>query len=200
MEELLSRETRQRMIAQMEVNKLVLVGFMGTGKSSVSRELSARLGWARLDSDEEIVKRAGQSISDIFATDGEGRFRDLESEAIADLLNKEQPGIIATGGGAVLRESNRSIMLEKSLVVALMADAESIIARVSKDEERPLLQGDARERVYKLLEQRRGAYDFAHLAIDTTGLSVQDVAERIIACKNEWNAPGPSSGSGDATE
>eukprot|EP01137_Pigoraptor_chileana_P028652 Opistho-2@12813 len=90
-------------------------------------------------------------------------------------------------------------MLEKSLVVALMADAESIIARVSKDEERPLLQGDARERVYKLLEQRRGAYDFAHLATDTTGLSVQDVAERIIACKNEWNAPGPSSGSGDAT-
>lgn len=169
----------------MKTNKLVLIGFMGTGKSSVSRELSAQLGWPRIDSDEDIVRRAGKSIADIFAHEGESRFRDIESDCLSDILLQSEPAIVATGGGAVLRESNREAMLAGSFVVALTADAESIIARVSQDEGRPLLQGDARERVYKLLEQRKGLYDFAHLIIDTTGLSVKDVAGRIINHMNE---------------
>jgi shikimate kinase len=173
------------MNALMKYNKLVLIGFMGTGKSSVSRELSGQLGWTRIDSDEDIVRRAGKSIADIFAHDGEQRFRDFESDCLRDILLQADPAIIATGGGAVLREGNRQAMLDHSFVVALTAEAESIIARVSQDEERPLLQGDARERVYKLLEQRKGLYDFAHLIIDTTGLSVKDVAGRIINHMNE---------------
>ncbi|MDQ6420876.1 shikimate kinase [Paenibacillus sp. LHD-117] len=162
------------------VNKLVLIGFMGTGKSSVSRELSEQLGWARMDSDDEIVLREQRTIADIFSSDGEQRFRDIESEAISDILHREEPAVVATGGGAVLRERNRALMLEKSFVVALAADADSIIARVSQDEERPLLQGDAGARVHALLEQRRGAYDFAHATIDTTGMSVKDVARDIL--------------------
>lgn len=169
----------------MKVNKLVLVGFMGTGKSSVGRELSEQLGWVRFDSDVEIVRREGRTIADIFSSDGEDRFREIESEVIRELLHREEPAVVATGGGAVLRECNREIMLANSLVVALTADAESIIDRVSQDEERPLLQGDARTRVYKLLEQRKGAYDFAHVVIDTTGLSVKDVARHITQYMNE---------------
>ncbi|MHA6484637.1 shikimate kinase [Paenibacillus sp. strain BS8-2] len=169
----------------MKSNKLVLIGFMGTGKSSVSRALSEQLGWERADSDDDIVRRAGKSIPDIFAGEGEQHFRDMESACLRDLLQRAEPAVIATGGGAVLRESNRETMLAHSLVVALTADPESIITRVSQDEGRPLLQGDARERVYQLLEQRKGLYDFAHLIIDTTGLSVKDVSSRIIKHMNE---------------
>jgi shikimate kinase len=161
-------------------NKLILVGFMGTGKSTVSKLLAGRLEWERVDVDEQIVSRAGQSISDIFAESGEEGFRDIESDVLASILADEASSVIATGGGAVLREANRNLMLASGLVVALKADAAQIIDRVQSDDARPLLQGDAASRVNTLLEQRKHAYDFAHITVDTTSLTADEVVAVIM--------------------
>ncbi|MFF2887898.1 shikimate kinase [Paenibacillus sp. NPDC057967] len=160
--------------------KVILIGFMGTGKSSVSRLLAEKLEWSCADSDEEVERAAGRSISDIFAEDGEQAFRDMESRELRKLLEQPSHAVIATGGGAVLREENRSAMLKHGFVAALSCDPERIIARVLLDKSRPLLKGAVRERVYGLLETRKGAYDFAHLTVDTTELSVEDVVDRIV--------------------
>ncbi|MGO4375537.1 shikimate kinase, partial [Paenibacillus sp. MCAF20] len=161
-------------------NKLILVGFMGTGKSTVSKLLAGRLEWERVDVDEQIVSRAGQAISDIFAESGEEGFRDIESDVLASILADEASSVVATGGGAVLREANRNLMLASGLVVALKADAAQIIDRVQSDDARPLLQGDAASRVNTLLEQRKHAYDFAHITVDTTSLTADEVVAAIM--------------------
>lgn len=161
-------------------DKIVLVGFMGTGKSTVSRLLAERLGWQRIDSDEEIERRSGKKIAALFAEGGEDYFRDVETATLQALMALEQPAVIATGGGAVLRESNRTCMLDNAFVVALKADEAHIVARVGNDPSRPLLQGDAAANVRRLLDARRTAYDFATLSIDTTGLSPDDVCSAII--------------------
>lgn len=166
-------------------NKLVLIGFMGTGKSSVSRLLAERLGWLRVDADEEIVRREGRSIADIFSRDGEEAFRAIESQVLRSLLANRAAAVVATGGGAVLKKDNRHAMLEHGFVVALKAAPEVIIARVSRDEGRPLLQGNAEARVHALLAQRAHAYDFAHLSIDTTDLTVDEVVEHIL---RQWRS------------
>ena len=143
---------------------------MGTGKSTVSRLLSESLGWQSKDTDEEIERIAGRSIKQIFEEDGEQSFRDLESQVLADLLLTGRQ-VVATGGGAVLREDNRRAMLRGGWVVALTADKSSLIRRVTSVAAagtRPLLAGDAEERVSTLLQTRRHAYDFAHAMVDTT--------------------------------
>lgn len=163
-----------------QYQSIVLVGFMGTGKSSVSRSLAERLGYERIDLDEAIERRECCSISELFAERGETAFRELERDVLRELMLRPACQVIATGGGAVLRADNRETMRERGWVVALTADAERIIARVSADTSRPLLQGDVRARVTELLEQRKHAYDFADLKLDTTRLSVTEVTDRII--------------------
>ncbi len=160
---------------------IILVGFMGTGKSTVSSLLAERLGWESLDTDEEIVKAADKSIPQIFADDGETAFRDWESQAVRQALSGERR-IVATGGGAVLRESNRQQMLERGWVVALTADKASLVRRVTSAETgtRPLLADDAEARVTQLLESRRHAYDFANAKVDTSDKSPEEVAEALL--------------------
>lgn len=157
---------------------IVLVGFMGTGKSTVGQEVARILGWAFKDSDAEVVEQAGITIPEIFAVHGEGRFRELETEALRNLLSKEKQ-VIATGGGAVLKEENRSLMQEGGLVAALNASEATIVARVKGDTNRPLLAGDVEERVRILMEARRDAYRFAPLQIDTDPMTVEQVAAFI---------------------
>ncbi|MFC5703495.1 shikimate kinase [Cohnella faecalis] len=162
-------------------SNLILVGFMGTGKSTVSRMLSESLGWPRFDTDEEVERRSGKTISELFAEEGESSFRDWESRALADVLSGTNR-IVATGGGAVLREENRRVMRLGGWIVALTADKESLIRRVTAgnaDGTRPLLAGDAEARVASLLETRKHAYDFAHAVIDTSRLSPADVADLL---------------------
>lgn len=157
---------------------IVLVGFMGTGKTTVARLLAGRLGYAAVDTDEEIERRAGKAIAEIFASEGEAHFRDLESRVLREMLAGEGR-VVATGGGAVLREENRRLMLASGWVVALTADAETLIARLARPAEagvRPLLAGDAEKRVRSLLEERRHAYDFAHCMIDTSRRTPEEVA------------------------
>ncbi|MCA0753891.1 shikimate kinase [Paenibacillus sp. N4] len=165
-------------------NKLVLVGFMGTGKSTVSRLLSEKLGWKRIDGDEEIERREGRKISDIFASEGEAAFRVIETKVLKSLLSESEPAVIATGGGAVLSGYNCELMLKHSCVAALKASPEQIIERVKNDTSRPLLQGDAGERVKLLLEQRKNAYDFAHISVDTTLLTAEEVVDAIL---QQWS-------------
>lgn len=161
------------------VRNIVLIGFMGTGKSTVGRKLAERLGWSFCDSDTVLEEVQQTSISELFRNQGEAHFRALETETLAHILDSEGQ-VVATGGGAVLAESNRSCMLQHGFVVALNATAETIIQRVSADTNRPLLQGNLEERVQTLMEQRKHAYDFAHISIDTTELTEDQIADRII--------------------
>lgn len=158
---------------------IVLVGFMGTGKTTVGLKLAQELGWSFADSDKAVEEAAGMTIPDIFKHEGEGRFRELETEALKRLLSGSGQ-VVSTGGGAVLKEVNRQLMLEGGLVVALRADETTIVARVRGDSNRPLLQGDVEERVRTLMEARRHAYDFAPLQIDTDRLTVEEVTAAIL--------------------
>lgn len=153
---------------------------MGTGKSTVSQLLSKKLGWIRYDSDEEIERTEQKRIAELFEAGGEAGFREVESRVICSLLELEEQAVIATGGGAVLLDCNRKAMLDNSLVVSLTADANQIIERVKSDRSRPLLQGDVASNVLRIMEQRRHAYDFAHLVLDTTTLTPAEVADIII--------------------
>jgi shikimate kinase len=159
---------------------IILIGFMGTGKSSVGKALAERLNWQFVDTDQRIEKQQGMTISEMFRDLGEPAFRQVESETIDKVL-QHSAQVIATGGGAVLAERNRQSMKKDGFVVALTAAAEIIIERVKRDESRPLVQGDVTERVHTLLETRKHAYDFADLVIDTSKVTIDDVTRQIIS-------------------
>ena len=151
---------------------IILIGFMGTGKTTVGLRLAETLGWTFTDTDKPIPE--------IFAEEGEEHFRQLETKVLESLGSRERL-VVSTGGGAVLRAANREAMLRSGLVVALKADAETIISRVRGDTNRPLLAGDPEGKVRQLLQERAGAYDFAHVTIDTSHLAVEDIVRAILA-------------------
>lgn len=163
----------------MKRNNVVLIGFMGTGKSSVGHLLAKRLAWSFMDTDQLIELQEGCSIPEMFNSKGEIYFRRIESQIIHDVMEQTNQ-VIATGGGAVLAEVNRNKMLKHGFVIALTARKETIIERVKLDHNRPLLQGNVDERVGILLEQRKDAYDFADLIIDTTELTKDTIVEMMI--------------------
>ncbi|CQR55274.1 shikimate kinase [Paenibacillus riograndensis] len=158
---------------------IILVGMMATGKSTVGALLAEELGYELVDLDHVIIQQKGRSIAELFAEGGEEYFRRIESAVLKDVLEGEGR-IISTGGGAVLAPGNADMMLQHGFVVALTASEDAIIARVSGDQNRPLLAGNAQERVRTILEQRRNAYRFAHCTVDTTDLSVAEVSKHIL--------------------
>jgi shikimate kinase len=162
------------------MENIILIGFMGTGKSTVGKALAAKLGWTHVDLDALIVEREGRSIPELFREVGETYFREIESALLTELLGMSRQ-VISTGGGAVLRPSNVVSMLQGGVVVALFADEEEIIRRVSSDTQRPLLAGDPSARVKALMRERAGAYDFAPIRIDTTGKSVEAIIAEMEA-------------------
>jgi shikimate kinase/3-dehydroquinate synthase len=163
------------------MTNIVITGFMGTGKSAVGREVAGRLGWQFLDMDDVIVLRVGKPIPRIFAEYGERAFRTLESQVCADLGARDGL-VIATGGGALVNADNRRTMMRGGIVVCLTADPEEILRRVGDDDNRPLLDvPDPRARIVELLDARRAAYQSIPWQIETTGLSVEQVAERVVA-------------------
>jgi len=156
-----------------------MIGFMGTGKSTVGSALADRLGWRFVDTDAAVVEREGRSIPELFEEKGETYFRDAETSVLTSVLSGSRQ-VVSTGGGAVLREANREAMLGGGFVVALTAPTEVLLARLRGDSNRPLLAGDKEERVHRLLAERKNAYDFAHLVIDTSRSNVRETVESII--------------------
>lgn len=160
------------------MRNVVLVGFMGTGKTTVGEALAHALGLPHVDLDEAIVAGEESSIAAMFAEKGEGYFRDLESQYLNQLLISG-PHVLTTGGGAVLRPQNVQAMLEKGTVIALHATEAELIKRLETDTQRPLLAQGVAERVRVLLAERAGAYDFAPIQVDTTGKSLPDIVKEI---------------------
>lgn len=163
-------------------NNIVLIGFMGSGKTSVGRLVAQRLGFQFIDTDALVVERVGMQISEIFARHGEPWFRDQETAALRSLciLNR---AVVSTGGGVILREENREVLRELGLVVWLTASEDTIFERVSRNKKRPLLQtDDPRRTVHDLLEQRRPLYEgAAQFTLDSTQLGHDAAAESVIA-------------------
>lgn len=163
-----------------------LIGYRGTGKTSVARELATRLNCHWLDADDVIEQRAGKSIAQIFAEDGEGAFRDLEAAVVEELCGKAG-FVVSLGGGAVLRESNRRAIRGAGPVVWLTASVESIVARLKADEatasRRPnLTSAGGRAEIESLLNQRMPLYrECATLTVDTEGKTVIQVTDEIAA-------------------
>ena len=165
------------------MRNLVLIGFMGTGKSTVGRRVARRLGRPFIDVDARIIEREGRSISDIFRERGEAYFRDVESAVIAEAAAQDG-AIIATGGGAVLRAENVERLKAHGLLVCLHADASAIARRVGRRADRPLLagEGDLRSRIEQLLAQRAPAYACADVTIETAGRSMDAIVNDVLRC------------------
>lgn len=160
---------------------IVLVGFMGTGKTAVGRHLAGLLGWDYVDTDDLIVAQRGKSIPEIFAEEGEAHFRDLETAVIRGLGGHSRC-VIATGGGCVMRVDNVRALRAIGMVVCLAARPEVILARCAEDAERPLLQVEnPLARIHELLGLRAPFYALAQHTVDTSEMDVAGVAHAVLA-------------------
>jgi shikimate kinase len=158
---------------------IILCGFMATGKSSVGKKLAEILGYEFLDMDVAIESEQGISIPQIFASHGEAAFRALESQMV-ERLAKRRRTVIATGGGTIVNPQNLEKLRECGIVVNLTADIPTILSRAGSGEDRPMLRApDRLERIRALLEQRAPAYARADFAVDTSSLSIDEVAQAI---------------------
>jgi shikimate kinase len=168
---------------------IVLIGMMGAGKSSVGRSLQRQTGLARLDTDEMLATRFGIPIAEIFATVGEQKFRDAETETLRKLA-PDRPTIIVTGGGIVLRTENLDLLKKVGTIVWLTADEAILFERASRRNDRPLLQKENPRAVFaELFRQRDPLYAAAaDLRIDTSAKNHDEVADAILA-KLEELAP-----------
>jgi shikimate kinase len=168
---------------QTPPKNLVLIGFMGSGKSAVGRELNHRLGYPLVDMDQVLERRAGKSIAAIFAEEGEAVFRKRESDLLHELIDPSAPRrIISTGGGVVGTLGNRMALRQLGYVVWLHAPVAVIHERTSKNKDRPLLQGaDPLVQIEALMAVRRPWYaEAAHLKIETAGLDCGEIATGIL--------------------
>ncbi len=159
-----------------------LIGLPGSGKSSVGRTLARRLGVRFVDSDTVIEERIGEPIRSFFDREGEERFRDLEEEVIASLCAPGAEGVLATGGGAVLRPANRAALQGHSTVIYLRSVPEELFRRLRHDTQRPLLQvADPRARLRELYAQRDPLYrETAHFVIETGRPSMPALVGMIL--------------------
>jgi len=160
---------------------IVLVGFMGSGKSSIGRSIAKKLGFQFVDTDYIIQERSGRSISEIFQASGEEAFRVLETRALESLRHLKRC-VVATGGGAVLREENRAILRHLGFVVCLTASEEVTLQRVSRNTKRPLLQTEnPRETLRSMLASRQESYaTVAQFTLDTTLLTQPEAADLVV--------------------
>lgn len=163
----------------MRGRAIVLMGFMGTGKSEVGRRLAQRLGRAFLDTDQLVEERAGKRVAAIFADEGEATFRRLEREAVADAANRGS-AVIAVGGGAILDPENVRTLREAGVLVYLTARPEVILRRVGDATSRPLLRDDPQSAVARLLAERGPVYAAAaDVTVDTSEHPADQVVRDI---------------------
>ena len=160
--------------------RLVLVGAMGAGKTTVGRAVAEAWGVGFRDTDLDIEAAEGRPISDIFVDSGEARFRELEREAVATALSSHD-GVLALGGGAVLDDATR-VALSGHRVVFLRVGLSDAARRVGLGVSRPLLMGNVRGRIKQLIDERTPIYEsLATHVVDTDGLEIDDVVDRVLA-------------------
>jgi shikimate kinase len=173
--------------------KLILTGFMATGKSAVGPLLARKLAWRFIDSDAAVVARAGKPIPEIFAHEGEAAFRRLERDAIAAIAADRRrcaqckgprPAVISTGGGVLADEANRAALKRAGVIICLTARPDVIAARVDNSAARrpKLAEGGKplRERIRELMAERAAAYLRADATVDTSDLTIEQVVERVL--------------------
>ena len=160
---------------------IYLIGFMGSGKSTIARMLQNYLGCKLVEMDEQIVEEQGMSINDIFAQYGEDRFRDIESELVAR-IGAEGGAVVSCGGGVVVRPKNTQTMKQTGRIIFLTASPETIYERVKNSTDRPILNGHMNvEYIAELMEKRRSLYEEAcDIRIVTDGKTKETIAQEII--------------------
>ena len=165
----------------MNKENVVLIGFMGCGKSTVGKKLANALGFEFLDTDDLIEQQTGKKISQIFAEEGEEVFRQMETDLLKQLKAEAKKKVIATGGGMPMREENRKLLKEVGTVVFLEAKIETILERLQNDTTRPLAAGEDREkRLRPLYETRYPFYkNAAEVCIDTEGKSFYGMIQEV---------------------
>ena len=165
---------------------LVLLGFMGTGKSAVGRRVAALAGAPFLDMDAELERRAGKPVSRIFSEDGEPAFRDQEAR-LAEEWGRKSGAVISCGGGVVLRAENLRALGANGLLVCLAARPEVILARTARSKKRPLLAGeDPEQKIRDLLAARAPLYAQIPVQVDTSDADLDELAARLL---DLWKTP-----------
>lgn len=162
---------------------IVLIGFMGSGKSTIGRELHQRLRYQLMDLDQIIEEKLGKKITEIFRDEGETFFRDLETQLLTEITqNIGVRHIISTGGGIVVRPENRELLHKLGYVVWLKAKPSVILERTSRNRDRPLLLTEnPHESIKRLMDLREPWYrEAAHLIVDTSGLESHEIAAGIL--------------------
>ena len=167
------------------MKNIVLVGFMGTGKSVVAKEVAKRLGLQYVSMDKMIEGREGRQIKEIFAQDGEDYFRKIEKEITKELSRKDDL-VIDAGGGVVIDDENVRNLKSRGIMVSLSARADVILSRTDPGKDRPLLDTpDPKRRIEELLAARKGHYAKADFHIDTSDKKISDVIGEVIRISNE---------------
>lgn len=168
------------MTGERQIHNLALIGFMGTGKSSVGRMAAMQLHYDLVDTDELIERRAGKTITRIFTEDGEPAFRSIERNLVAEMAGWKKK-VISTGGGLAANDDNLASLKRHALVVCLWASPEAIYERVKTQSHRPLLQGpDPLGKIRELLEQRTRFYKQADVLVHTGTRSVREVTQHVL--------------------
>lgn len=167
---------------------VVLVGMMGVGKSSVGKRLAALLHWPFVDADDEIERAAQMTIPEIFETHGEAYFRNGERRVIARLIEQDgERKVIATGGGAFVNEETRRLILDRAIAVWLDSDVDTLLERTGRKDNRPLLkQGDPRETLARLREERRPAYEQAPIHVLSGNGPHNRAVARVLQGIGQW--------------
>ncbi|PIW33953.1 MAG: shikimate kinase [Elusimicrobia bacterium CG_4_10_14_0_8_um_filter_37_32] len=165
---------------------IVLTGFMASGKSAVGKELAKRLKMDFVDTDNLIEEREGMEISRIFREKGESYFRDVETKIVKEVAEYKN-SVIATGGGVVLKEENMRALRKNGTIICLSTNPATILKRTSRNQLRPLLEGEREKKIKDLLAFRAPYYQKADFTVDTSDLTVEQTVEKIIKFLNEKN-------------
>ena len=165
----------------MNSESIVLIGFMGSGKTTLGRWIAREHGYTFLDTDDMIELKQQRSINDIFASEGEEYFRNLETEMIKSLADRDDKVVISVGGGLPVRKVNRKLMRRAGKVVYLRTSVDELEKRLKGDTKRPLLAGgNVREKIIALMDKREALYlDAADVVVDTTGRRFEQIYDTL---------------------